>query len=320
MLEINRENIIEWSQRYNHRYKGTSDEKTEIKLKRLLEKQRYLEQPDFTELCMWKTTRQRKLYETNDSGLVKEITEFSFAATNDEGKIKILMILNGVSWPIASAILHFAFPNKYPILDFRALWSLGWEKPSFYNFKFWQKYCNKISQLSQQIGLPIRVIDKALWEYSKQTQTVSDQKRKLHSLTYLNGSAVQVSIGVVKAIINERDELVKIKEGLANEYIEDPYQKDIFLNKAIQFKNWANYIAALVLVKQGYKSFSAKDIRKMLRKIMPNHFGRPGARETSLLPQDVEINSSYNNGLPCLKRISKGEYEFVGFPKQGNSM
>ena len=320
MLEINRENVIEWSQRYNYRYKGTSDEKTEIKLKRLLEKQRYLEQPEFIELCMWKSRRQTKLYKTNQNELVKELTHFSFATKNEEAQIKILMILNGVSWPIASAILHFAFPYKYPILDYRALWSLGWERPRFYNFKLWQKYCNKITQLSQQIVLPIRVIDKALWEYSKQNQPISDQKSKLHSITYLNESAIPESIGVMKGIINERDELVKIKEDLATEYIKDPYQKAIFLNKARQFKNWANFIAALALVKQGYKTFSAHDIRKMLRKIMPNHFGKPGARETSLLPQDVEINSPYNNGLPCLKRISKGEYEFVGFPKQRNSM
>jgi hypothetical protein len=106
--------------------------------------------------------------------LIKEITQFSFTAKNEEAKIRVLMVLNGVSWPIASALLHFAFPSKYPILDFRAIWSLGWEKPTVYSFDFWRSYCDKINTISQEVDLPIRTVDKALWEYSKQNQNVSD--------------------------------------------------------------------------------------------------------------------------------------------------
>lgn len=72
---------------------------------------------------------------------------------------------------VASAILHFAFPNKYPILDTRVLWSLGWEQPKYYTFDFWQKYCNEIKGISEKVGENIRTIDKALWEYSKENQS-----------------------------------------------------------------------------------------------------------------------------------------------------
>ena len=105
-----------------------------------------------------------------------------------------------------------------------------------------------------------------------------------------------------------------IKEELADKHIDDPYQKDVFLHKATQFKNWANYIGALILMKRGYRTFSAEDIKKVLREILPNHFGKHGAKEAGLLTHDVEVNSRYHNGLPCLKRMTKGEYEFVGFP------
>ncbi|MDP3182751.1 MAG: hypothetical protein Q8M54_08025 [Desulfobaccales bacterium] len=169
MLKITKEDILEWSKKYDSRYRGTNDEITEIKLKQLLEKQRYLNKPEFIELCKWKTPRPRKHYERNDEKLVRENTRDSFSTNDEKKRIKLLDDLKGVSLPIASAILHFAFLNRYPILDFRAIWSLGWGKPKI-SYRFWQSYCNRISEISRQVNLPIRIIDKALWEYSKQKQ------------------------------------------------------------------------------------------------------------------------------------------------------
>lgn len=41
----------------------------------------------------------------------------------------ILTTINGVSWPMASVLLHFGHADRYPILDFRALWSLEVDTP-----------------------------------------------------------------------------------------------------------------------------------------------------------------------------------------------
>lgn len=170
LLQFNKNDILLWSKNYDERYKGSDDEATEIKLKKLLENQRYLNKPDFIELCNWKSRRPKKYFESNDAELIRFTTKYSFSINNDETRIKELMKLKGVSWPVASAILHFAFPDKYSILDFRAIWSLGWEKPTAYNFLYWESYCNKILEISTKVDLPIRTIDKALWEYSKQNQ------------------------------------------------------------------------------------------------------------------------------------------------------
>jgi hypothetical protein len=48
--------------------------------------------------------------------------------------------LHGVNWPMASVMLHFAGREPYPVLDFRALWSLNVPKPSFYTFDLWWAY------------------------------------------------------------------------------------------------------------------------------------------------------------------------------------
>jgi hypothetical protein len=33
-----------------------------------------------------------------------------------------------VNWPTASVILHFVYPKRYPILDYRALWQFSKER------------------------------------------------------------------------------------------------------------------------------------------------------------------------------------------------
>jgi len=171
MMNINRENILKYEAAYNKRYKA-HDKKTETEMKRLLKKQRYLRQKELVKIGMWKSRRPKRHYESkeNDYLVVEEITKFSFNTKSEKARIKSLLELKGVSWPVASAILHFAFPTKYPIMDFRVIWSLGWKQPSSYNFNFWQKYCKKINALSKKCKLPIRTVEKSLWEYSKEQQ------------------------------------------------------------------------------------------------------------------------------------------------------
>jgi hypothetical protein len=95
----------------------------------------------------------------------------AFSTFNERLRIEILMLLSGVSWPMASVILHWGHPEPYPILDFRALWSLGIPQPPVYNFELWQKYTQTCRQLAQQIGVSIRTLDRALWQYSKENQS-----------------------------------------------------------------------------------------------------------------------------------------------------
>lgn len=109
-------------------------------------------------------------------------------------------------------------------------------------------------------------------------------------------------------------QLETIKISLANKYIKNPEEKEIFLNEATHFKLWANYIAALVLTQRGKKTFAPKDIKIILKEeLIPKHFGGPGAAEGSLLTQDTEINSNHHYGYPSLERVSREKYKFVGF-------
>jgi len=169
MKNFTRQQILKLAKRYSYK---TKDEAVEKEIKKWLRLHKYLDRDKFIRLCLWKTPRQRNNYKKNDDLTVREITSFSFSAKSERAKIESLQISYGVSYPIASTILHFAFPNRYPIMDFRVIESLEWKQPKSYSFAFWQKYCNKIRGLSKKYKLPIRTIDKALWAYSKENQKI----------------------------------------------------------------------------------------------------------------------------------------------------
>jgi hypothetical protein len=51
-----------------------------------------------------------------------------------------LCVLRGVQAPTASVLLHFAFPDRYPIIDWRALESLGEPEQATYPIPYWLRY------------------------------------------------------------------------------------------------------------------------------------------------------------------------------------
>jgi len=130
----------------------------------------YINKKDFLTICEWKTPRSKPLCRKNTEDLIKEITGISLKTKNEKLKIEILILLDGVNWPTASTILHFISSFKYPILDFRALWSLGYELPPRYNFEFWNAYTLYCQKTAKKNKVSLRVFDKALWQYSAENQ------------------------------------------------------------------------------------------------------------------------------------------------------
>lgn len=135
-----------------------------------IRKRRYLDKKSFLELCYWKTSRTRRRCAENSEELILATTGIALATLCEELRIKILLVLNGVSWPTASVILHFGYDNRYPILDYRALWSVGIKMPPSYNFELWDAYTKFCRDLARRHGVTIRILDRALWQYSKENQ------------------------------------------------------------------------------------------------------------------------------------------------------
>ena len=127
----------------------------------------YLTKRGFLTVCAWKTPRSKPHCESNDSDLIKEVSAIALTTKSERLKIQAWTLLAGVKWPTASVFLHFAFPQSYPILDFRALWSLKTDVPAQYSFPFWLEYAEFCRSLAKTAGVDMRVLDKALWTYSR---------------------------------------------------------------------------------------------------------------------------------------------------------
>ena len=126
----------------------------------------YLTKSEFLTVCDWKTPRSRPRCQSNDETFIEEVSRLAKTTESERLRIQAWTLLAGVQWPTASVFLHFGFPNNYPIMDFRALWSVSTDVPSQYTFPFWQAYTNFCRNLARDAGVTMRVLDQALWKYS----------------------------------------------------------------------------------------------------------------------------------------------------------
>lgn len=118
----------------------------------------------------WKSERSKSSLEAN-AAAVEDATGRALATVGDEGgRMDALTELDGVGVPIASALLFFAYPVAYPILDRRVVVSLGHRPRGRYPTPFWLRYLAFCRNLAQARELPIRTVDKALWQHDKEQE------------------------------------------------------------------------------------------------------------------------------------------------------
>jgi hypothetical protein len=152
------------------RYPAEEDHHIETFITPQVRQRGYFTQPEFVDICRWKTPRSQKRVNLNPESYIQAVTQTALSTTDERLRIEVLTLLDGVSWPTASVILHFCHAEPYPILDFRALWSLGIETPPVYQFDFWWEYTCCCRDLAAKAGVSMRILDRALWQYSYEKQ------------------------------------------------------------------------------------------------------------------------------------------------------
>ena len=157
-------------QHYAERYSYTRNENELLELHDDVQRSGYLKKPQLQLLAKWKSPRSAPNVENNTDSFIQEISRFAFHTTDERARIEALTLLDGVRWPTASVVLHIFHKEPYPILDFRALWSVGVEVPAQYTFAFWLPYVEYCRGLAQKSAVSMRVLDRALWQYSKENQ------------------------------------------------------------------------------------------------------------------------------------------------------
>jgi hypothetical protein len=166
--------IQHWASRFSD--SGEDDLESEIAPR--IQRRGFLTRADFLRLCRWKTPRSRPHVERNPEGFIRAVTATALSTPDERLRIEVLTLLDGVDWPTASVILHFGHRDRYPILDVRALWTLGIEKPPAYNYDFWWGFTRACRRLAEKHACTMRTLDRALWQYSKERQGLGQRNSR----------------------------------------------------------------------------------------------------------------------------------------------
>lgn len=161
--------IESWAARYD----ASQDDVPENTIAPRMRARGYLNKNDFLALARWKSPRSQPLCAQNPEDYIKAVTRTAFSTPHERLRIEVLLLLTGVSWPTASVILHFGHMEPYPILDVRALWSLRVQaRQDAYDFNLWWGYAQFCRSLARQSNVTMRILDRALWQYSKERQVL----------------------------------------------------------------------------------------------------------------------------------------------------
>jgi hypothetical protein len=124
---------------------------------------------EFVAVCRWKTPRSGPLVAANSAEEVETATRIALSNPSTEReRMEALRSLGGVEFPTASVLLHLANPERYPILDKRALHALGVRPPAAYSFRFWTEYVEEYRRLLDEAGVDGRTLDRSLWRWSSE--------------------------------------------------------------------------------------------------------------------------------------------------------
>lgn len=135
----------------------------------------YLTKRELVRLAEWKLPERWKRGEGEGKlGLVKEnspddvrrITRNAFRTTDSSDSIRYLRQLEGVSWALGSAILHWFHECRYPIWDIHARWSVQLDKNNG-SFKSWKVYVDFCRDIADEYEVCMRTLDRALLKYGQ---------------------------------------------------------------------------------------------------------------------------------------------------------
>ncbi len=152
------------------RFSVPDDDRVEHRIGPAARARGYPTRAEFLQICEWKTPRSRPLCVRNNAQSVRKVTHAALSVRDEELKMRTLLRLSGVGMPTASVILHFCDRGRFPILDVRVLWSLGFTKPPSFTIPFWLEYTKFLRALADRTKQDMRTVDRALWQYAKERQ------------------------------------------------------------------------------------------------------------------------------------------------------
>ena len=136
-----------------------------------------IDKETFQKLYDWKAARSKKYLEVKNNYKLYESAFKEISDLKDEEKIKFYLKtkerkkLPGILEPIASTILHFLYPDKFPIKDIRTVGTLR-DKGLLTGKVSYNEYRRVIFEIHKDCGaeFSLRQIDRALFTYNEEKE------------------------------------------------------------------------------------------------------------------------------------------------------
>lgn len=130
----------------------------------------HLTRDELIDIASWKSRRTSSLIARNTEADVVDITRTAFAAP-DRLRHRVLTLLHGVQVPMASAVLTVWQPDRYTVIDRRAVASLRrlglWTDHD--HWPSYPTYCDLCVDEAARLGVDLRTLDRALWESDRRS-------------------------------------------------------------------------------------------------------------------------------------------------------
>lgn len=119
-------------------------------------------------IVAWKSKRRAALIADNSDGEIADALRLALLAREPRSAFAVLMGLNGVAVPMASAILTAIDQERFTVIDYRALEALGVPNADYSKLDFYlHHYFPECARLAAAHRVDLRTIDRALWAWSE---------------------------------------------------------------------------------------------------------------------------------------------------------
>ena len=121
-------------------------------------------------MCRWKSPRAQRHYLRNGRARIREASRRALTARSERRRIQHLLALDGVSVPVASAILTLLDPRRYGVLDIRA-WQMLYAvrgvdaNPAGRGFTVaqWLRYLETLREHARRLRASARAVEYTLF-------------------------------------------------------------------------------------------------------------------------------------------------------------
>ena len=147
----------------------------------------FISRAEFLAMCRWKSPRALHHYRRNTARRVREVSRRALGCRSERGRMEHLLALDGVSVPVASAILTLLDPRRYGVLDIRA-WQMLYAmrdvdaNPAGRGFSVgqWTCYLAALREHARRLKAPVRAVEYTLFLRHRRRQRgrLYDRPRK----------------------------------------------------------------------------------------------------------------------------------------------